>query len=211
MSDTTSPLVSDELSRVQWRGDRRKQRRGPHEPPPGDRAVDGRQSERNFGKRVFCQEPPFAGVRQSPQGPPDDRQGGRRQRPGRLRRGRHPAGNLGPHPARRRGPLQSRRAGQRAGHSPPANPPDFRQAAVRLEVPPHADEPRPTGYRHQRRRHVRPADDRQAGEDHVEGLQALRRALLRTANRHQAQPSGDPQRQGRRRGHRAQRQGPARY
>ena len=97
------------------------------------------------------------------------------------------------------------------GHPPPANPLDFRQAPVRLEVPPHADEPRPAGHRHQRRRHVRPADDRQAGEDHVEGLQALRRALLRVADRHQAQPPGDPQRQGRRRGHRAQRQGPPRH
>ena len=32
------------------------------------------------------------------------------------------------------------------------NPADLRQAALRLEVPPHADEPRPAGHRHQRRR-----------------------------------------------------------
>ena len=64
-------------------------------------------------------------------------------------------------------PLQSRRAGQRPGHRQEADPADLRQAALRLEVSPPAAEPRPAGHRHQRRRHVRRADDRQAGEDHL--------------------------------------------
>ena len=49
------------------------------------------------------------------------------------------------------------------GHPPEADPLDLRQAALRLEVPPHADEPRAAGHRHQRGRDVRPADHRQAG------------------------------------------------
>ncbi len=69
--------------------------------------------------------------------------------------------------ADRRQPLQGRRAGQRPGHRQKADPADLRQAALRLEVSPPADEPRPAGHRHQRRRHVRRADDRQAGEDHL--------------------------------------------
>ena len=71
-------------------------------------AVDGgarppsrwRRPARYLGQRVLRQEPPPAGLRQSAQGPADDRQGGGRQLAGRLRRGRHPARNLGPHRAR---------------------------------------------------------------------------------------------------------------
>ena len=66
-----------------------------------------------------------------------------------------------------RQPLQGRRAGQRPGHRQEADSADLRQAAVRLEVSPPAAEPRAAGHRHQRRRHVRHADDRQAGEDHL--------------------------------------------
>ena len=62
---------------------------------------------------------------------------------------------------------QGRRAGQRAGHRQRTDPDHLRQAALRLEVPPPADEPRPAGHRHQRRRHVRRAHHRQAGEDHL--------------------------------------------
>ena len=163
-------------------------------------------SQRDISRqRVLRQEPPPAGLRQSPQGPPDHRQGGGRQRPGRLRRGRHPARNLGPHPARR-ARTASRSACRTTGPaSSEADPPDLRQAALRLEVPPPADEPRAAGHRHQRGRHVRPADHRQAGEDHVEGLQAHPGPLLRDPDRHQAQPAGDPQRPRRRRGDPAQR------
>lgn len=46
-----------------------------------------------------------------------------------------------------------------------ADPADLRQAAVRLEVPPPAHEPRPAGDRHQRGRHVRHSDHRQADQD----------------------------------------------
>ena len=68
---------------------------------PGHRPVDGRQPARHLCQRVLRKKPAPAGLRQSAQGPADHRQGGGRQRPGRLRRGRHPAGNLGPHPTHR--------------------------------------------------------------------------------------------------------------
>ena len=58
--------------------------------------------------------------------------------------------------------------------------------------------------------HVRPADHRQAGQDHVEDLQAVRRPLLRNPDRHQAQPAGNPQRPRRRPGDSAQRRAAAR-
>ena len=72
-------------------------------------------------------------------------------------------------------PLPRHRAGQRPRHRPPADPADLRQAALRLEVPPPAHEPRPAGHRHLRRRHVRAAHHRQAGADHL----AHRRAAPR--------------------------------
>ena len=56
---------------------------------------------------------------------------------------------------------------QRSGHRPPADSADLRQAALRLEVPSPAHEPRPAGHRHLGRRHVRAADHRQAGADHL--------------------------------------------
>jgi len=59
---------------------------------------------------------------------------------------------------------------QRAGHRQKQIPLDLRQAALRLEVSPAADEPRPAGNRHQRRRHVRRADHRQADQDRVAHL-----------------------------------------
>ena len=43
----------------------------------------------------------------------------------------------------------------------------LRQAALRLKVPPAEDEPRSAGHRHLRRRHVRPAHDRQERADHL--------------------------------------------
>ena len=101
--------------------------------------------------------------------------------------------------------LQGRRAGQRPGHSQEADSADLRQAAVRLEVSPPADEPRPARHRHQRGRHVRRADHRQAGEDHLQGLAAQAGPLLRNQDRHQAQSAGDPQRPGRGRRHSARR------
>ena len=104
-------------------------------------------------------------------------------------------------------PLQGRRAGQRPGHPQKADPADLRQAALRLEVSPLADEPRPAGHRHQRRRHVRRADHRQAGEDHLQGLAAQAGPLLRNPDRHEEQQARDPQRQGRRRRHSAGRKG----
>ena len=138
--------------------------------PAGHGRVDGRQAARHLGQRVLRQEPPPAGLRQPAQGAAHHGQGSGRQLARRLRRGRHPAGDLGPHRADRRQPLQGRRAGQRPGHRQEADPADLRQAALRLEVPPPADEPRPAGHRHQRRRHVRRAHHRQAGEDHLQDL-----------------------------------------
>ena len=93
------------------------------------------------------------------------------------------------HRADRHQPLQGRRAGQRPGHRQEADPADLRQAALRLEVPPPADEPRPAGHRHQRRRHVRRADHRQAGEDHLQDLATQAGPLLRNPDRHQAATS----------------------
>ena len=49
-----------------------------------------------------------------------------------------------------------------------------------------------------RRRHVRRAHHRQAGEDHLEDLARSARALLRDSDRHQEERPGDPQRQRRR-------------
>ena len=117
----------------------------------------------------FAKNRHLLGLRQSAQGAADHRQGGGRQLARRLRRGRHPARDLGSHRADRQRPLQGRRAGQRAGHCQEADSADLRQAALRLEVSSPAEEPRPAGHRHLRGRHVRRADDRQAGEDHLEG------------------------------------------
>ncbi len=58
-------------------------------------------------------------------------------------------------------------------------PLDLRQAAVRLQVPSVADESRTAGDRHQRGGHVRHADDRQAGEDHLQDLDPQTGPLLR--------------------------------
>ncbi len=52
--------------------------------------------------------------------------------------------------------------GQRPGHREGADAEGLRPAALRLEVPPPAPEPRPAGHRHQRGRHVRAAHHRQA-------------------------------------------------
>ena len=109
--------------------------------------------------------------------------------------------------ADRRQPLQSRRPGQRAGHPQEADPADLRQAALRLEVPSPADEPRPARHRHQRGRHVRRADDRQAGEDHLQSLAAQAGPLLRDPDRHQEEQARDSQRQRRGRRHSARRRG----
>ena len=53
-----------------------------------------------------------------------------------------------------------------------------------------------------RRRHVRHAHHRQAGEDHQQALAQEAGPLLRAADRYQAEPAGDHQRQGRRRRYR---------
>ena len=63
--------------------------------------------------------------------------------------------------------LPRHRDRQRPRHRPPADPADLRQAALRLEVPPAAHEPRPAGHRHLGGRHVRAAHHRQAGADHL--------------------------------------------
>ena len=87
--------------------------------------------------------------------------------PGHRRQGGG-VGNGGPAPpASQASRFRITRARQRPRHRPAADPADLRQAALRLEVPPPADEPRAAGHRHLGRRHVRPADDRQAREDHL--------------------------------------------
>ena len=69
--------------------------------------------------------------------------------------------------------------GQRAGDHEKTDPPDLRQAAVRLQVSSVADESRAAGDRHQRCRHVRDADDRQARQDHLQDLDTQTDSLLR--------------------------------
>ncbi len=64
------------------------------------------------------------------------------------------------------------------------------------QVPPPAAKPRAAGHRHLGRRHVRRADDRQAGEDHLEGLDPQAGPLLRDPDRHQEERAQDSQRQG---------------
>ena len=66
----------------------------------GHGPVDGRQAARYLRQRVLRQEPPPAGLRQPAQGAADDGQGSGRQLARRLRRGRHPARDLGPHRSR---------------------------------------------------------------------------------------------------------------
>ena len=92
------------------------------------------------------------------------------------------------HRSHRQQPLQGQRAGQRPGHRQKADSADLRQAALRQQVPPPADEPRPAGHRHLGRRHVRHAHDRQAGEDHQQALAEEAGPLFRAADRHQAEP-----------------------
>ena len=81
---------------------------------------------------------------------------------------------------------------QRPRHRPPADPADLRQAALRLQVPPPAHEPRPAGHRHLGRRHVRPAHDRQARADHLPHERADARPLLRGPDRHQEERAAHP-------------------
>ena len=72
--------------------------------------------------------------------------------------------------AGRRDALPRDRAGQRPGHRPAADSQHLRPAALRQQVPPPADEPRPAGHRHLGGGHVRAADHRQAGADHLARL-----------------------------------------
>src|SRR6266545_2384624 len=73
----------------------------------------------------------------------------------------------------------------------PPNPADFRQAPLRLEVPPAAHEPRAAGNRHLCGRHVRPAHDGQAGADHLAHEPQGLRPLFRGLNRHQDERAAD--------------------
>ena len=138
-------------------------------------------------------------LRQSAEGAADDRQGSGRQLARRLRGSRHPARDLGSHRSHRPRSVQSRHSGQRSRHRQKANPAHLRQAAVRLEVSPAAAKPRAAGHRHQRGRHVRRADDRQAGEDHLEGRRQEAGPLLRNSDRHEEERAADSQRPRRRR------------
>jgi len=54
-----------------------------------------------------------------------------------------------------------------ARDSPPADSADLREAPLRLEVPQAQNGPGPAGHRHLGGRHVRSADDGQAGADHL--------------------------------------------
>src|SRR3989442_739867 len=73
---------------------------------------------------------------------------------------------------------------QRARDSPPADSADLREAPLRLEVPQAQNEPGPAGHRYLGGRHVRSADDGQAGADHLAHRRAGRRPLLRRPDRH---------------------------
>jgi len=59
-----------------------------------------------------------------------------------------------------------------------ANPTDFRQVALRIQIPSLADESGPAGNRHQRGRHVRNVDDGKAGQDHFQDVAAQTVPLL---------------------------------
>ena len=122
---------------------------------------------RHLGLRVLREEPPPARLRQPAQGAAHHRQGG--------------ASTTRSTPARRRAscPTSASRSRQLdetrfrvavedngPGIVRAAGPEGLRQAALRLEVPPPAAEPRPAGHRHLRGRHVRPAHDRQADRHH---------------------------------------------
>ena len=87
----------------------------------------------------------------------------------------HPAGRAGRRSARSRRTASASRSRTTARASSSPDPEDLRQAALRLEVPPLAPEPRPAGHRHLRRGHVRAADHRQARDHHLpHGGQATR-------------------------------------
>ena len=142
------------------------------------RRRDGGAPARDLGLGVLHQEPASPRLRQSAQGPAHLRQGGGGQRAGRGRGGGHPARRRREDRGRveQRGDAAPAQPGdavpghghrQRPRHRPAADPADLRQAALRVQVPPAAHEPRPAGDRDLGGRHVRPADDRQAGADHL--------------------------------------------
>ena len=155
-------------------------------PPPHGRAAR-QAAARDFGQRVLHEEPPSARVRQPAQGAPDGGEGGGGQLARRLRRGRHSARTERRRRAggRRRGPLPRDDRGQRPGHRARAGAEDFRQAALRLEVPPDAHGARAAGHRHQRGGDVRPAHDREADADHLARGVAPQGVPLRAAARHE--------------------------
>src|SRR6267378_2554531 len=80
---------------------------------------------------------------------------------------------------------------QRAWDSPPADSADLREAPLRLEIPQAQNEPGPAGHRYLCGRHVRSADDWQAGADHLAHRRAGRRPLLRSSDRYQEERAED--------------------
>ena len=77
---------------------------------------------------------------------------------------------------------------QRPGHRPQAGGERLRPTAVRLQVPPPEDEPRPAGHRHQRRRHVRADHHRQADGDPHPPQRQEAGSPHRAGDEHQDQP-----------------------
>ena len=192
------------VSRKQCRPRRRWPRSRAAAAPEGRRLRrrDGRPPARDLRLRVLHQEPAPPRLRQPAEGPPHLRQGGGGQRARRGRGGGHPPrrDREGRGRAEQRVAAAARQPGdavprhrrrQRPRHRPAADPADLREAPLRLEVPPAAHEPRPAGHRDLRGRHVRPADDRQAGPDHLADRRALPRPLLRGADRHQEERAAD--------------------
>jgi hypothetical protein len=78
-----------------------------------------------------------------------------------------------------------------------ADPEDLRQAPLRLEVPPAADEPRPAGDRDQRRRALLAAHDGAAGGHHVAHVRAREAEPVPGGHRTREERAREPRRGGR--------------
>jgi len=167
----------------------------------GIRRRDGGSPAGDLRLRVLHQEPASPGVRQSAQGAAHLRQGGRRQRPRRLRGSRDPPrrGRQGGGRRQRRTsapsepgePLPDHRHRQRPRNHPPADSTDIREAPVWVQVPSAAHEPRPAGHGDLGGRHVWTAHDRQARADHLPHECAGARPLLRSPDRYQEERAAD--------------------
>ena len=155
---------------------------------------------RHLGLRVLRQEPPPARLRQPARRrcSPTVKEA-RRQLARRLRGGGHPARRPRRDPPARRDRFRVAIEDNGPGIVHEQIAEDLRQAALRLEVPPPAPEPRPAGHRHQRGRHVRPAHHRQARSRITHAHRAKKpRAPLRARDRHQDERAeGEARRGGR--------------